>query len=503
MEIKNEDVQKALELFGDISNRDKDFFVHNQIFPIAFNKDTYELTIGTAGDPESVTVMSLGQEIQNRVGTAVRFEHVDSPVLAMLFTRFLGQETPRDEIEEKFMSVDPTASDVQRAIVSIFQDAVAREATDVHIEPMRNKVRVRVRIAGILRNLFTFNQDTGLGVIRRLMLDANMRIDELYAPQEGRIQRVIGGKRFDMRLETIGTIYGPQLVIRLLPESQKLLSLEQLGFLDTQIKALKQMLERTGIILTTGPTGSGKTTTQYAMLSLINDEGRKIVTIEDPPEITMEGIMQTAVKPERGASWEKVIAAALRLDPDVILIGEIRDTLSAKVALEAAMTGHLVFATLHVDRIENIPERFMQFSAPGSSIDRLSLSSSLVGLIAQRLLKRVYKPKAIPVPPPDWVIDVFKEKGVDISRDELFSMANPRATGDGFYKGYIERGNSRTVVAEVAYVNDALKEIIKGGDAKDIRKYLNTLDGHVSLAQHAAMKAREGEIDIRDAAALL
>ena len=504
MKLDLRKVKEALSAFGEITQRDRDFFIENEVFPIDFNRDTMELTVGTTQSITSTKMLSVKQDLQRRTRAVVNFVKIEPSLIATLMTKFLGQQAPMDEVEEEFASVDVKSSEVGRTLTGIIADAVDKEATDIHIEPMRNSVRVRIRVAGTLRTLYTLKKEVGFGVIRRFMLDAGMKIDEMYAPQGGRIRRQAGGRIYNMRLETNGTINGPELVIRLLPESNNFMSLEELGFHDSQIKELRRMMKKKGIILTTGPTGAGKTTTQYAMLSEINTEDVKIVTIEDPPEITMEGVIQTAVKEERGAGWEPLLEAVLRRDPDVILIGEIRDPLSAKVALEAAMTGHLVFATMHVDRIENIPERFLQFSTLENPISRFDVANSLIGMVAQRILKKVYTPTALRVPPLDWVKEAFREKGVEL-QDKRYYMANKKATNEeeGYRKGYIERGSSRTIAAEVVYVNDTLKEVIYGGSTRKIREYLNGIEGHISLARHAAIKAEQGIVDLMDAASVL
>lgn len=497
--FESEEIREALNVFNP-SQEDKEFLIENSLAPVKLDKSAVTLIFATSRD-----ITEIPREIRNilqyRTKKFIDFYKVDSSLLSSLITHYLGTSDIGPDTEIRGIGVDINSSEVRRTQESILVDAAERRASDIHIE-ISSKAVVRIRVNGMLLKILETSRETGIGIIRAFLNDARMKIEDMYKPQGGRIKRMIGNTIYDMRLQTIGLINGPHLTIRLLPaEANEARDLTELGFEEAQAEALRKMIRKEGIIIFTGPTGSGKTTSMYSLLREIDVPEKKIITIEDPPEILVDSISQIAIKPERGITWETALQNALRQDPDVILIGEIRDSLGAKVAMEAALTGHLVLTTLHVKEIESIPERFLQFAEGTSIINRLTIADALTGLVSQRLIQKVYKPTAIKGPMLDWIRDIFTEKGITIKEPAV--LANHKATGNGYYKGYDMSPDGRTVIAEVLYVDNGVKEIIKNESSHEIRSYLDTLNNHLTMAKHAAIKIQRGEIDPRDVAPLL
>ena len=511
--FESEEVREALRVFicpgcGQnevitIDEKDKQFLIDENIMPIKYDKDKFILIFATTKD-ESEIRADLRSSLQARTRKRIEFIKVDSSLLSSFFTHYLGTATGEDTIEvtSEESGVDINSSEIRRIQESILRDAATQHASDIHIE-VTSIARVRIRVNGTLIQILETSRENGIGVIRAFMNDAHMRIENMYEPQGGRINRVIGDRAYDMRLQSIGLINGFQLVIRLLPaESKKLMSLTELGFEESQIKAFEKMIRKQeGIIIFTGPTGSGKTTSMYALLKLLDTPERKIITIEDPPEIIVSTINQIAINPARNITWESALRNVLRQDPDIILIGEIRDSEVANIAMQAAITGHLVLTTLHVKEIESIPERFAQFATDTSVINKVTIADAIIGVISQRLVQKIYKPAAIRGPLPEWVREAFAERGVTLK--EPVVLANKKATGDGYFQGFDMGPNGRTVIAEVLYADDNVKELIKNKGPRELRTYLDSLDGHLSMAKHAALKIQREEIDPTKVAPLL
>lgn len=273
---------------------------------------------------------------------------------------------------------------VVRMVNAIFQEAAARGASDIHLEPYETTSVVRFRLDGLLRTIAQPPRLLHAAIISRIKIMASMDIAEKRLPQDGRISVRIPSGVLDVRVSTLPTGQGERAVLRLLEKRQEMRTLESLGMADDTLNDLCQIIRRPhGILLVTGPTGSGKTTTLYAALARINVAGLNIMTVEDPIEYEVPGVSQTQVHPRIGLGFAHVLRSVLRQDPDVILIGEIRDVETAQIAIQAALTGHLVLATLHTNDAPSAVTRLLDMG-----IEPYLLSSSLAGILAQRLVRR-------------------------------------------------------------------------------------------------------------------
>src|SRR5262245_42387445 len=289
--------------------------------------------------------------------------------------------------EEDVAHLRDMASEVPviRLVNQVLVRALESRASDVHIEPFENQLKIRYRIDGILHEIESPPRQLKAAVISRLKILAQLNIAERRLPQDGRIKTRLGGKDVDLRIATVPTLYGESVVIRLLERGQIFTQLDALGFPAEPLARFNEMiLKPHGMILVTGPTGSGKTTTLYGALQKINDPGKKIITIEDPVEYQLGGVNQIHVKPQIGLTFANGLRSIVRQDPDVIMVGEIRDAETAEIAVQAALTGHLVFSTLHTNDASGAISRLLEMG-----VQDYLLSSSLLGVLAQRLVRRL------------------------------------------------------------------------------------------------------------------
>ncbi|MQY70233.1 MAG: type II secretion system protein GspE, partial [Firmicutes bacterium] len=308
-------------------------------------------TVRTISGCEIKAVLASEKDIM----TAVERYYSGSPDMETVLLDLVkvnGHHLAQPETGEDLTQVKLKANDqpVVKFVNLLLIDAVEQRASDIHIEPAKGKATVRIRIDGILHNITPPPKAMHSAIISRIKILSNLDIAERRLPQDGRCAVKIGDREIDIRVSTFPTLYGEKLVMRLLDKEKISLGLEELGFSPNQLSKFEKVLKRPyGMILETGPTGSGKTTTLYAGLRHINNPERNIVTIEDPIEYDLAGINQTQVKPEIGLDFARGLRAILRQDPDVILVGEIRDRETAQIAIRAALTGHLVFSTLHTN----------------------------------------------------------------------------------------------------------------------------------------------------------
>ena len=289
-------------------------------------------------------------------------------------------------VEEPEDLLDATDEEpIKRLVNSLLWQAAKDEASDVHIDPTPRETIVRYRIDGVLQQVTVFPRQVHVTVINRIKVMSRLDIAQKSLPQDGRSMVLIAGRKIDIRVSTIPTVHGEKIVMRLLFQEEKLMQLRQLGLAKYILQPYQNMVNSSGgIILVTGPTGSGKTTTLYASLAEIDNEARNIITIEDPVEYKLSGYSQIEVKPKVGLTFANALRSVLRQDPDVIMVGEMRDTETAKIAIQSALTGHLVFSTVHTNSAPATITRLIDMG-----IEPFLVSSTIVGILAQRLVRRI------------------------------------------------------------------------------------------------------------------
>ena len=289
-------------------------------------------------------------------------------------------------VEEPEDLLDATDEEpIKRLVNSLLWQAAKDEASDVHIDPTPRETIVRYRIDGVLQQVTVFPRQVHVTVVNRIKVMSRLDIAQKGLPQDGRSMVLIAGRKIDIRVSTIPTVHGEKIVMRLLFQEEKLMQLRHLGLAKYILQPYQNMVNSSGgIILVTGPTGSGKTTTLYASLAEIDNEARNIITIEDPVEYKLSGYSQIEVKPKVGLTFANALRSVLRQDPDVIMVGEMRDTETAKIAIQSALTGHLVFSTVHTNSAPATITRLIDMG-----IEPFLVSSSIIGVLAQRLVRRI------------------------------------------------------------------------------------------------------------------
>lgn len=276
-------------------------------------------------------------------------------------------------------------SPISKTLSTILDYAAKNRASDVHIEPLEDKLKIRCRIDGILREIMTLPKNTELALVSRIKILSNLKIDEHRIPQDGQFTVKVGDKEIDLRIAIAPVVWGEQVVIRLLDKTGTSLKLEDMGYSGRALRTIRKALKQpNGMILTSGPTGSGKSTSLYALIQEIKNDSINIVTLEDPVEYKMEGINQIQVNPEVGLTFATGLRSILRQDPDVVMVGEIRDAETASLAVQASLTGHLVFSTLHTNSAAGILPRLLDMG-----IEPFLIASTVHTVIGQRLVRRI------------------------------------------------------------------------------------------------------------------
>ena len=333
---------------------------------------------------------------------------------------------------------------------SIIQHAVRARASDIHIEPFEKNIRIRFRIDGELQEIMTSSKTTHSAIVTRIKIIGRMDIAEKRIPQDGRVDMNIDNKDIDLRISVLPTVYGEKIVLRLLDRSSTILTKTQLGFSAENIRMFDKLIQSpNGIILVTGPTGSGKTTTLYAVLQELNKIGRNIITVEDPVEYRLEGINQVQVNIKAGLTFASGLRSILRQDPDIIMIGEIRDTETAKIAVRAAITGHLVLSTMHTNDSASAVSRLVDMG-----IEPYLVSSSVVGVVAQRLVKKICTNCKIEYKPSHSEMDLLQLNENDV----LYKGQGCSLCNNAGYKG-------RTAIHEILLMTRELREMVDRHDS--------------------------------------
>lgn len=355
-----------------------------------------------------------------------------------------------DSPETEILDTEDESLALQAPVVKIvnlvFVEAMRRRASDIHFEPLEKKFRVRFRIDGLLYEVVAPPKRIERPVLARLKLMAKMDLAEKRLPQDGRIMLEIGGKPIDFRVSSLPGIYGESIVLRILDKSSMMKGLEELGFLEDDLKSWEALLQYAGgLVLVTGPTGSGKTTTLYASLQTLNTMDRKLMTVEEPVEYQIPGINQSPVNSEIGLTFASILRAFLRQSPDVILVGEIRDFETADIALRAALTGHLVFSTLHTNNAPGAITRLIDMGAPPFLI-----ASSVQGVMAQRLVRLLCPYCKEKIEPDEEMSKILR-----IKPGEEVNVCKPKGCNECNFTGF--RG--RKGIFEIFAMNDELREL--------------------------------------------
>lgn len=397
----------------------------------------------------------------------------------------------KEEVEEdlkKFEVVSKEALVIQLVNILIVQ-GVKDNATDIHIEPNEKRLLIRFRIDGMLHDIKTLPNKMKSDVISRVKVLAKMNMTERHLPQNGRFQVKFGTREVDLRASTIPTVFGEKVVLRLFVKSKGLIKLEQLGFIPEQLEEFKSIISKSyGIILVTGPAGSGKTTTLYAALNEINSKDKNIVTIEDPVEHKLDRINQIQINPKTNLTFANALRSILKQDPDIIMVGEIRDTETAQIAFQAALSGHLVFSTLHTNDAVSALTRLIDMD-----IETFLISSSVIGVTAQRLVRVICeKCKEKYIPGKD-VLSGFNIKG-KLKKGGKIKLY--RGKGCSFCKntGYY----GRTSIYELIVLDEKIRALIISKSSSNVIKDAAIKKGMKTLKSSGLEKALLGITTIEE-----
>jgi type IV pilus assembly protein PilB len=428
------------------------------------------------------TVMATRQSIIDAIEKHHRMDAEADEITAEASSDF--------EDDDDLSSVKEVVEDapIVKLVNLLISQAVADRASDIHIEPGEKDLRVRYRIDGVLHEKMRPPKNIQAGIISRLKIMADINIAERRIPQDGRVSANIGGTAVDLRVATLPTVYGEKVVMRILDKSTSVKTLDDLGFLpQTRDRFETSFTKPYGTILVTGPTGSGKSTTLYATLNILNDESKNIITVEDPVEYRLTGINQVQVNNKAGMTFAAALRSILRSDPDIVLVGEIRDKETATIAVEAALTGHLVLSTLHTNDAASTPTRLVEMG-----VEPFLVATALDAIVAQRLARRLcekckepYTPTMAELENVGWEFDGSDEL------PQLYRAVGCGACGKTGYHG-------RFAVHEVLLISEDIERlIVEHGHSEDIKK-VAIAQGMLTLRQAGLIQVANGMTTIEE-----
>jgi general secretion pathway protein E len=389
----------------------------------------------------------------------------------------------REEDEENVDHLRDMASEgpVIRLVNLIITRAIELRGSDIHFEPFEEQFRVRYRIDGVLHDVESPPKRLQAAIVSRVKIMAKLNIAERRLPQDGRIMLRVKGKEIDFRVSSIPTIHGESIVLRILDKSSIVLDIETLGFPEDTMAGVTDLIHRPhGIILVTGPTGSGKTTTLYCALEKINSPDKKIITVEDPVEYQLKGINQIQVKPAIGLTFANALRSIVRQDPDVILIGEIRDAETAEIAIHSALTGHLVLTTLHTNDAPSAITRLIDMGT-----EDYLLSSTIIGILAQRLVRVACPYCQEPYSPSPAVLKEMKLNSADLAGLKISQVKGCEKCSNTGYWG-------RTGIFEFLRITDDIQKLILGKRDSNIIREVARKNGLRTLREDGWLKVKQG-----------
>jgi len=439
------------------------------------------LTVAMA-DPHNILALD---EVRHKTGCEVEPIVSTEIQIKRAIDQYYGVSGPIEEIVKECTEEGPEPSGAEEAPAIRLLDLIMAQAirdgvSDIHIEPDEKGLKTRYRIDGVLHEVNSLPKNLQSAIISRIKVMGNMDIAQSRAPQDGRSHIEMEGKEIELRISSFPTIYGENVVLRILDQSSALMGLEDLGFSKDMIMHYETLIKRPhGIILVTGPTGSGKTTTLYASLNSISSPEKNIITIEDPVEYRLNLIRQTQINPKAGVAFATAIRSVLRQDPDIIMVGEIRDLETAETAIRAALTGHLVFSTLHTNDAPGALTRLMDMG-----VEPYLISSSVVGALAQRLVRTICPKCKEQYQPEDNVLNTL-----GIAKVKDLALYQGKGCKNCWQTGY--RG--RTGLFELLVVNDPIRDLIsQRAPSRMIRKAAREIQGMKTLREDGVDKVLRG-----------
>jgi len=475
---------------------------HYRVVPLSVKDGVLEVG---AVDPNDIGVRDALNFISSRIGMPYKLFLISEEDFKMAFDRYKGlsgevnkelsaleselstsNQKDGDDLPKKDDTKIVEDAPVTKIVATILSHASAERASDIHIEPTHDNVRVRFRVDGELNTSLTLPIKVHPAVVARIKILSNMRLDEKRKPQDGRFSTKIEGRKVDFRVSTFPTYYGEKVVMRILDQTKGLKALDEMGLSEVNLNLIRKALKRPyGLILISGPTGSGKSTTLYSMLKELDREHMNVLSLEDPVEYSIDGVSQSQIHPEIDYTFATGLRTTLRQDPDIIMVGEIRDKETAQLAIQAALTGHLVFSTIHTNNAIGVIPRLIDMG-----VDPFLIAPTLALAMAQRLVRTLCPNTGKPIPVEDSIKMMIDKQFADLP--EEFKKAIP--FGKEVYE--IEKtpecsnGTSgRTAVVEVIEMDKTLEAVIlKNPTDVEIYKVARA-KGMLSMKEDAMIKA--------------
>ena len=461
VELTNLEVDEAaLKLVpGEMANTYK-------VFPISYVKEDNLLTVAVT-DPDN---FQATDSLKTLMGFNIETVLAEEGALERMLSKHYEQEEESvgdliqeisgsgelSEFADRGESIDldelvqmAESNPIKKLLNMVLMQAIREKASDIHFEPFENEYKMRYRIDNVLYELVPPPRHIAMAISSRIKVMANLNIAERRMPQDGRIELTVGSKPVDLRVSVLPTMFGESVVMRVLDRSNVALDLEKLGMRDDDLHVFRQLTNRpNGIIVVTGPTGSGKTTTLYAALSELNNIGVKIITTENPVEYDIDGLIQVNIRPEIGLTFDRCLRSILRQDPDIILVGEIRDLITAEMAVQASLTGHIVFTTVHTTDSPSTVARLLDLG-----LESYLIAATMEGVVSQRLIRRI-----CPKCKEDFVPTEEMLRELDLSVEDVEGKVFYRGRGcdNCMNSGY--RG--RMALFEIMLLNDDLRDLI-------------------------------------------
>jgi len=482
---------------------------------ISFEKEKNNLKVGLLNpeDDDALEALKLISQDKNLNIKKYLITFADYQETAKKYRTLVGEvkkalkELSKELSKEKELKIVsgkiPTITEeapIIKAVAVIVKHAVESRASDIHIEPQEDKIRIRFRIDGIMGTALVLPKTIHSSIVTRIKILSDLKIDETRIPQDGRFQTMIEGKKIDFRVSTLPTRYGEKVVLRILDPLTGLIELPKLGLTGRNLKLVTEYIEKPyGSILITGPTGSGKTTTLYAILRKINDESINIVTLEDPIEILLEGINQSQTQEEIGYTFANGLRHILRQDPDVIMVGEIRDSETAALATHASLTGHLVFSTLHTNDSIGVIPRLIDLG-----VEKYLIGPTLNLAMAQRLLRRLCPKCKIKDKPNNAERELIKKatdempesvrKNLPSDKEYIIYRANEKGCTECKGKGYI----GRIAIFEVFEITDEVEKIVLGSLSEVALREESKRQEMLTMFQDGILKVLDGTVSLEE-----
>ena len=486
--LQPEDLPKVPFVLNGISSR---FIRENKIIPLEMKNNLLKVVMAYPEDLMAIDALKVATSADVMVYAC------DTKVIEEYISRFYEQETQNinriiedlgegeieflSEQEEDVGHLKDLASEapIIRLVNMFITRAVESRASDIHVEPFEDEMKVRYRIDGVLHDIESTPKRLQAAIVSRIKIMAKLNIAERRLPQDGRIRLRVGENELDLRVSTIPVLYGESVVMRILRKEGIVIDLDLLGFGQETLRSFNQLITKpNGIFLVTGPTGSGKTTTLYGALDKINAPDKKIITVEDPVEYQLKGVNQIQVKPQIGLNFANTLRHIVRQDPDIIMIGEIRDLETAEIAIQSALTGHLVFSTLHTNDAPSAITRLLDMG-----VENFLLSSTIRGILAQRLV-RVICPACKEKDTAISDREALKLFGIDTSQALYHGRGCEQCASTGYY--------GRAGIFELLVVSDEIRKLIlKSADANQIRVTAKQY-GMRTLLEDGAEKIKAG-----------